>query len=156
MGFLDSHGSPMKHHTCLKLRTLRIAEFMAPQKLPPKVQWRSVEISSHPASGDDFSSRILSTSLHYQSIGDEIHPKKNRNKHPTIISIIRLYLVISSRLFPRKNVRKVDELLTEDEWSTVHPIARLNEMLMQHCRGKQVRVFQVWSLGGSLEPGKMT
>ena len=32
---------------------------------------------------------------------------------------------------------QLDELLSEDEWSTVQPIARLNEMLLQHCRGKQ-------------------
>jgi len=36
-----------------------------------------------------------------------------------------------------KLVEQIDDLLTEDEWTTVHPIARLNEMLLTKCRGKQ-------------------
>ena len=36
-----------------------------------------------------------------------------------------------------KLLEDLEEMLTEDEWTTVHPIARLNEMLMTHCRSKQ-------------------
>ncbi|CAK9109715.1 Uncharacterized protein PF11_0207 [Durusdinium trenchii] len=48
-----------------------------------------------------------------------------------------------------KLVDELDELLSEDEWSTVQPIARLNEMLLQHCRGKQdeevFSIVQTWA-----------
>ena len=46
---------------------------------------------------------------------------------------------------------EVEELLTEDEWTTVHPIARLNEMLMQHCRGKEERIVVVKSGPGEIK-----
>ena len=111
------------------------------QKIEPQTSGR-ISISDSDTSG-----RIISTELDDGKLftGSPIQFDGKNPGFPVKIFPSTNPLTSASSGHFQNFHRKVDELLTEDEWSTVHPIARLNEMLMQHCRGKQVgQVLKVW------------